>query len=424
MTFDGKSEKFELVEDLFHTMIKMLPVMTEQMKINHFYSLLRKGALQTFRNINTINRQTLENVLVIFRRKYVKPESQATAKHKWHRLIFDPNTMKLPDFLEELNQGAEKAFDENAKSMIDSLLYAKLPSKLKRSVNMARLENGTYEEIVAHLERELELNALEDSDDLPIATMASASTNSRSLLSTGIDTNKEAQCAYGKANGHFYKNCPKLKKKKELEDKTGKKSQRLTDPPCDTWPIHFQKARVKKLISPRLKIHDYMSVRQNVLSDPPIINIRQYIKDTSGIPSVFWQQQMEKAYIKTYKPVHIDHPDRYYDLDNTKDLETQFRPLPLIEDYNPQYIDPDYGKDLYWDDEIYDKQNLHFRRDDYPPTADEEDPEIGDNKLTRALLEPWQTNSGAMFSEMEESYQQEDPKALLAVWMKQPFCTF
>ena len=82
MTFDGKSEKFELFEDLFHTMIKMQPVMTEQMKINHFHSLLRKNALQTFRNINSTNRQTLEDVLVIFRRKYVKPESQATAKHK------------------------------------------------------------------------------------------------------------------------------------------------------------------------------------------------------------------------------------------------------------------------------------------------------------------------------------------------------
>ena len=143
LTFDGKTEKFELFEDLFHTRIKMQPAMTEQMKINHFHSLLRKGAQQTFRNINSINRQTLEDVLVIFRRKYAKPESQATAKHKWHRL------MKLPDFLEELNKGAEKAFGENAKSMIDSLLYAKLPPKLKRSVDMARLENGTYEEIVA-----------------------------------------------------------------------------------------------------------------------------------------------------------------------------------------------------------------------------------------------------------------------------------
>ena len=59
MTFDGKSEKFELFEDLFHTMIKMQPAMTEQMEINHFHSLLRKEALQTFRNINSINRRTL-----------------------------------------------------------------------------------------------------------------------------------------------------------------------------------------------------------------------------------------------------------------------------------------------------------------------------------------------------------------------------
>ena len=234
MTFDGKTEKFELFEDLFHTMIKMQPAMTEQMKINHFHSLLRKGALQTFRNINSINRQTLEDVLVIFRRKYVKPESQATAKHKWHRLIFDPNTMKLPDFLEELNQGAKKAFGENAKSMIDSLLYAKLPPKLKRSVNMARLENGTYEEIVAHLERELELNALEESDDLPIATMASSSGKARNLLSNGIDTNKNNQCSYCKAEDHFWKNCPKLKKKKESEAKNGKKPQRQTYPECPT----------------------------------------------------------------------------------------------------------------------------------------------------------------------------------------------
>ena len=60
MTFDGKCEKFELFEDLFHTMIKMQPAMTEQMKINHFHSLLRKGAPQTFENINSINRQTLQ----------------------------------------------------------------------------------------------------------------------------------------------------------------------------------------------------------------------------------------------------------------------------------------------------------------------------------------------------------------------------
>ena len=69
LTFDGKSEKFELFEDLFHTMIRMQPDMTEAKKINHFHSLLRKNALETFRNIITANRQTLEDILAVFRRK-------------------------------------------------------------------------------------------------------------------------------------------------------------------------------------------------------------------------------------------------------------------------------------------------------------------------------------------------------------------
>ena len=232
MTFDGKSEKFEQFEDLFHTMIKMQPEMTEQMKINHFHSLLRKNALQTFRNISSSNRQTLEDVLVIFRRKYVKPESQATAKHKWHRLVFDPNTMKLPDFLEELNQGAEKAFGDNAQKMIDSLLYAKLPPKLKRSVNMARLENGSYDEIVAHLERELELNALEESDDLPMATMTSSTTKPKTPLSTGQLS--DITCNYCKEKGHMVKDCEKLKKKKEKDAQQGKSTQKKTYPECGT----------------------------------------------------------------------------------------------------------------------------------------------------------------------------------------------
>ena len=222
LTFDGKSEKFELFEDLFHTMIKMQPDMTETMKINHFHSLLRKNALQTFRNINTANRHTLEDILAVFRRKYVKPESQATAKHKWHRLVFDPNTMKLPDFLEGLNQGAEKAFGENAQAMIDSLLYAKLPPKLKRSVNMARLENATYEEIVTHLERELELNGLEEGDDIPVPTMSTAPTATRpgtGLLSSGIDPN--ITCNYCKKPGHVKDDCRKLKRKEEQRRNEG-----------------------------------------------------------------------------------------------------------------------------------------------------------------------------------------------------------
>ena len=36
---------------------------------------------------------------------------------------------------------------------------------------MARLENVSYEEIVTHLERELELNGIEEGDDIPVSTV-------------------------------------------------------------------------------------------------------------------------------------------------------------------------------------------------------------------------------------------------------------
>ena len=137
LIFNGKNEIFELFEDLFHTMLKMQPEMTEAMKINHFHAHLRIEALQTFRIISALKKETLDDVLIVSRRKYVKPESQATAKHKWHKLTFDANSKSLSDFLEKLNECAARAFGDNAQQFIDSFLYAKLPPHLKRSLNLA-----------------------------------------------------------------------------------------------------------------------------------------------------------------------------------------------------------------------------------------------------------------------------------------------
>ena len=215
LIFDGKNEKFELFEDLFHTMLKMQPGMTEAMKINHFHAHLRKEALQTFRNISASNKKTLDDVLIVLRRKYVKPESQATAKHKWHKLTFDPNTKSLPDILEELNECAERAFGENAQRMIDSLLNAKLPPLLKRSLNLAHLENGTYDQIVAHLERELELSGLENDGERTIPTMIAVppNENQQNTEQTKI------VCHYCKKPGHVVRDCRKrIRKEQDQKD--------------------------------------------------------------------------------------------------------------------------------------------------------------------------------------------------------------
>ena len=170
-TFDGKSEKFELFEDLFQTSLKIHNQLTQEDKINYFHSLIRGDALQTFKNITTLNREKLGEILTVFRRKYVKPQSVATAKHKFQRLVFNPAKQKLIDFLDELQKLAKNAFGVAAQAVIEQCIYAKMPPHLKKSINQAHLESGTYEQIVTHLEKELELNSLEYPDETQMNTV-------------------------------------------------------------------------------------------------------------------------------------------------------------------------------------------------------------------------------------------------------------
>ena len=135
--FDGKNEKFELFEVIFHTMLNVQRELTEAKKTYHFFAHLRKAAHQRFRNISASNTKTLDHVLTVIRQKYVKPESQATAKPKWHKLTFDPNKMWLSDFLEELNACYERPFGDNAQHMTDNLFYAKLPPHLKTNTQFS-----------------------------------------------------------------------------------------------------------------------------------------------------------------------------------------------------------------------------------------------------------------------------------------------
>ena len=76
---------------------------------------------------------------------------------------------------------------------------------LKKSINQAHLENGTYEQIVTHLETELELNGL---DELQINTV------SHNTVNASADRTKST-CHNQKKTGHYENQCRLLKKQRE-----------------------------------------------------------------------------------------------------------------------------------------------------------------------------------------------------------------
>ena len=89
----------------------------------------------------------------------------ATAKHKFQQLVFNPAKQKLIDFFDELQKLAKGAFGVAAQAIIEQLIYAKMPSHLKKTISQAHLENGTYEQIVTHLEKKPKLISLKYPDE-------------------------------------------------------------------------------------------------------------------------------------------------------------------------------------------------------------------------------------------------------------------
>ena len=201
--FDGKSDKFELFEDLFEISVKTCIQLTDKDKINYFHCLRRGDAVQTFKNITSPNREILGENLTMFRRKSVKPQSRATAKHKFQRLVFIPANQKLFEFLDELQKLAQDAIGVAAQVIIELFLYAEMPPDLSKSINQAHLENGTYKQIVSHLEKELELNGLNAPDEL--------SKNSVTQQATQHNSEKpRPTCHHCEKSGHYRNQCRQL----------------------------------------------------------------------------------------------------------------------------------------------------------------------------------------------------------------------
>ena len=85
-----------------------------------------------------------------------------------------------------------------------------MPPHLKRSLNLAYLENGTHDQNVAHLEGQLELS-LENDGELTIPTMTTVppNDNQQNTEQTKI------VCLYCKKPGHVIRDCRQTVKKKQ-----------------------------------------------------------------------------------------------------------------------------------------------------------------------------------------------------------------
>ena len=227
-TFDGKTDKFEHFEDLFQTSLKVYPNITEEEKIHYFHSLLRGEALQTFRNMTEATREHLNDILAGFRRRYVRQQSVATARCKWENLSFNPIQQTFPDFLERYQKLAQEAYGEDAPRFIETSFYAKMPPHLKKVLSQARLETESYETMVQHLEREIELNGLATNDSLSITGVHNIEPSSQQQQNNPPRTT--GPCFECGNPGHLLRNCRKTNRDKRSQ-KTNAPSQST---PCET----------------------------------------------------------------------------------------------------------------------------------------------------------------------------------------------
>ena len=103
-----------------------------------------------------------------------------------------------------------------------------------------------------------------------------------------------------------------------------------------------------------------VSVRQYNRSDSPKKTFHDYQQQLMGYPSVVcsrWRK-LSLLHITTSICTKIQF---LCDTDYTTIFTNRFRPIPLIDDYNPTYFDADYGRDPYWDTENYTQDLLQFQ---------------------------------------------------------------
>ena len=143
---------------------------------------------------------------------------------------------------------------------------------------------------------------------------------------------------------------------------------------------------------PRLHFNEKLRVRQYIISDPSTVYYTEHYSALKENSSADWQQQVKRT------PSNIQNLD--LQSDGQQCNSTTIRPVLLIDNYNPYYLDPDFGFDPSWDIQIYNQHYLHFYNNFTTNTIDIEpdSPEIDQNlntHLSAAPVDPWQTTRGA-----------------------------
>ena len=111
---------------------------------------------------------------------------------------FESRKPNLIDFLDQLQKLAKNFFGVALQSVIEQIIYAKMPPHLKKSINQAHLENDTYEKIVSHLQKHLELNRSEALDELQVDTVTQNATKQN-------PEKPQSTCHHCKKPSHYHK---------------------------------------------------------------------------------------------------------------------------------------------------------------------------------------------------------------------------
>ena len=107
---------------------------------------------------------------------------------------------------------------------------------------------------------------------------------------------------------------------------------------------------------------------------------------------------MAKAYIRRYNNMHIIHKTLpTYEYDCTDNFDTQFRSLPEVVAYDAYFVDPQYGLDPYWDEELYDQDKLEYKDTYNKPNDQIESDDLitvahVSDALRYALIDLWTVN--------------------------------